>query len=639
MRAVVLLCMRRSGLAVVAAALAAACGDPAARVRVTPLGGNCARPAAGNLVKVTAYSPSGDHSQSLVLDQTLAIGDFPGDTEQIAIEVVVGGGAIGAMGKSPPLDYGALPDGAMIPVAMAPPGGFCELPAMREARGQPLVATAGDGALVLGGVGEAGPLSSAEYFDAATQTFSDVAVPQALVDDQGFTGAALATLPDGRVAVIGGPQRALVVFDPARRVFATDPTLIDGRAFHAAIATGEGEVLVAGGCSGVAALGCSGVARLATLRYALDRLSLPDPSATLASGPRIGGQLFDIGVQRDGRRRYVLAGGTGVPARADRFALDDTDAEAIAGGRVQAAALDGGAVLTAFGDDAAGPPADGTAAVFAPGVAAARSVATAPALRGVRLIALEDGRVAGFGGDAAGRVELYDPARDAWTAQAPPAMTAQTGPLSAPSLARLPDGTVLVVGGDVSPRAWLYRPSLIGPASGSVTAIPASDVSPGVLTAPDPATVTRVTGPVAAWLLTAPADPGLAAALVGGPRIASGSVRAVVQVMSGGVALIAQHTGPGQAIRAELTPGASTRLVQLAGGAERELCTAPAVAMFDPAAPVTLELAIRDHDARLSVNDAQVLACTVAATERGAWGIASLGAGARLVVNLVTVAR
>ena len=636
MRSVVSPCTRSALALVAVAALGAGCGDPAARVQLAPLGGNCARPADGNLVKVTAYTPSGDHSQSVQLDQTLAIADFPGDTEQIAIEVIVGGGTVGAAGKSAPLRYDALPDGATIPVAMVPPGGFCELPAMTVARAQPLVAAAGNGALIVGGVGPSGPLSTAEYFDAATQAFVDVAVPTALVDDQGFSGAALAALPDGRVALVGGPQRAFVVFDPVRRAFVTDPTLIDSRAFHAAIATGDGEVLVAGGCSGVTGGACSGVPRLQTLRYGLDRLSLPDPAAILLSGPRIGAQLFDIGVQRDGRPGFVLAGGTGVAGRADRFALDDTTALAIPGGHVQAAVLDGGAVLTAFGDDALTMP-DGAASVFAPGVAVARSAATAPALRGARLIALEDGRVLEIGGDAMSRVQVYDPTRDAWTTGDPPIPALPA--LSSPSLARLPDGSVLVVGGAVSPRAWLYRPSLIGPASGSITAVPASDASVGVLTAPDPASVARIAGQLPAWLLGAPADGGLAEALVGGPRIADGSVRAVVQVLAGGVALVAQQTGPGQAILAELTPGAPIRLLRLAGGTEQELCRGTAPPSFDAATPVTLQLAIRGGNARLSIDDSEVLACSVATTARGAWGIASLGAGARLAVDLVTVAR
>src|SRR5262249_48083068 len=155
-------------------------------------------------------------------------------------------------------------------------------------------------------------------------------------------------------------------------------------------------------------------------------------------------------------------------------------------------------VLTGFGDDAS---PDGSASVLAPDVAAARLIASAPPLQGVRLIGLEDGRVVGFGGHPMGFVVTYDPTPDQWTTQKP-ASTDQTGMLTAPSLVRLADGSVLVVGGAVSARAWLYRPSLIGPASGSVIAVPVSDTSRGALIAPDPASVMRVAGQLPAWLLT-----------------------------------------------------------------------------------------------------------------------------------------
>jgi hypothetical protein len=63
------------------------------------------------------------------------------------------------------------------------------------------------------------------------------------------------------------------------------------------------------------------------------------------------------------------------------------------------------------------------------------------------------------------------------------------------------------------------------------------------------------------------------------------------------------------------------------------------VAAFDPALAVTVRLAITDEDARLTIDDREVLACELVATVRGAWGVAALGAGARLAVDSVTVAR
>ncbi|MCW5805145.1 MAG: hypothetical protein KIT31_22430 [Deltaproteobacteria bacterium] len=89
---------------------------------------------------------------------------------------------------------------------------------------------------------------------------------------------------------------------------------------------------------------------------------------------------------------------------------------------------------------------------------------------------------------------------------------------------------MLVLGGEAGPsrRAWVFRPSLVGPASGSVTAVPANAASTGVLTPTDPNTADahRRRG----GSLTAPAeDTRLAArALVGGPRMQRGSVRATL---------------------------------------------------------------------------------------------------------------
>jgi hypothetical protein len=142
------------------------------------------------------------------------------------------------------------------------------------------------------------------------------------------------------------------------------------------------------------------------------------------------------------------------------------------------------------------------------------------------------------------------------------------------------------------------------------------------------------------WRLIAPDDALTARALVGGPRMATGSVRAIVQVRQGGVALIAQQRAPGQAIVAELVPDQPPRLVRLDEAGEHTVCSPPpALGPFDSTGAVTLRLAISDHDARLSINDREILVCDLVATDRGSWGIASLGAGAQVVVDSVTVAR
>jgi hypothetical protein len=659
MWSVVLTRTRRSGssgmilVALVVAGVAGAacpgCADPPAQVRLVQLGGDCARPAGGSLVKVTAYTAGGERSETVALDESLAIASFPADTEQIGVEVITGGGAIGAAGKSAPLAFAELGDGATIPVFMAPPDGFCEVGAMTEERARPLVARAGDGVLVVGGEGASGPLATAEYYNRATATFTPVPVPAGIVDEaQGFAGAALATLSDGRVALVGGAGNGFAVFDPATRTFVIDGALPETRAFHAAIAVGDDDVLVAGGCSAVTEAQCAGVQRRQLLRYSPDALDEPDSALPITADDRIGARLFDLGVQVGGRHEYLLIGGSGEPDIADRFAVDDATTAELAGGHAQPVELDGGAVLAAFGDDGAATPASGAAAIYAPGAPAGRPIARAPDLKFVRLIALEDGRVAGFGGnDPMGRVLSYDPTRDAWDLEALPASSDRPGALTGPALARLPDGTVLVTGGSISNQAWLYRPSLIGPASGSITVVPGSDTGRAVLTAPDPATLTRMASPQA-WLLAAPAAPVSGAApdamparaLVGGPRIATGSVLAIVHVLAGGVALIAQQTAPGQAIVAELAPDQPPRLVRLVAGVPSVVCSgSPALPAFDPEAAVTLRLAISASDVRLSLGDRELLACDLAVSERGSWGVAALGAGARITVDSVTVAR
>jgi hypothetical protein len=120
-------------------------------------------------------------------------------------------------------------------------------------------------------------------------------------------------------------------------------------------------------------------------------------------------------------------------------------------------------------------------------------------------------------------------------------------------------------------------------------------------------------------------------------------VTATVHVLAGGVALIARQTGPGDALVARLVPGTPAQLVQLAGGAERVVCSASAaVAPFDAGEQVRLRLTLTDHDARLTSGDRGdevLLTCSLPAGDRGAWGVATLGDGARLTVDVVAVTR
>jgi hypothetical protein len=623
------------------AALACAACKAAPHVSLVPQFGACAPPAGVTAIIVTAYAAAGEQTQSLSGDETLAIDTFPSDTQQLGVTVLVG--TTTYVGKSAPLAFDALDDGAQIPVFVAPVRGFCAVGPMTETRMQPLVAPAGDGVLIVGGLALDGtPSNTVEFYDVSTSTFSAVTVPPALTDVNGFVGASLTPLADGRLALIGGPQRAFSVFDPAVRAFTDAPVLIEPRIFHAAVTTPTGEVIVAGGCSSLQAGAC--VARHQIIAYTLGKLGEPDNALPLMNDVRQAPQMFALGEQGDGKLRYLVTGGA---PGADRFATGDPATELIAGGSEQAATLDGGGVLTAFVTDPKTAAVTGTAAVYVPDADSVRTVATAPALTGARLIELEDGRVAAFGmAGAAPAVALYDPTRNAW--DAPPLLSSVPPALVASSLVRLADGSVLVLGtGDQN--AWRYRPPLVGPASGAITALPGLDSDPTILTPVDPATV-RVPPGTTDWHLRipagsadSPAHPALARALIGGPRMAQGTVSAVVTVTHGGAALVAEQTAPGRAFVAMFTTGQPVRVVQLAGGSATAVCEGQTVGAL---AGATIALAIHGRDATLTVDHAMVAACTLPASAVGAWGVAAIGPDpkpdgddADVTVGSVTVTR
>lgn len=622
---------RRALAALLPIACAVACGDPAAHVGLEPvaLPAGCGKPRNATGIRVIAYTDHGEELRAVGLDETVDLDGFPAATEQLGVEVATGGGQLGAVGKTAPLAFGELEDKATIPIVMLPPGGFCETAGgMTTARRAPLVARAGSGVLVVGGRDAAGNyLGTAELYDPATATFSPVEVSDVL-GATGFAGASLATLPDGRVAISGGPQPVITVFDPETKTFG-ESVLIVSRAFHASIAPGGTQLLLAGGCADVAAGTCSGLVRNSSALYDADKIGSPLLGPVLRAA-RVGAVPFDLGVLDDGKHWYALGGGdpqAGAmdPSAIDRLSPQESDAVTIAGLRAQVALLDGGALVSAF------TPGDAAiVTVAAPGAPAAKATALAPPLVDARLVTLEDGRVAAFGGDAAGAVQLYDPTIDRWQTVQPDLAPA----LLAPTLIALPDGSVLAFdGGTARQTAYLYRPSLVGRSSGSVTVNPGGETTT-VLTPVDPETIQRGQR----WELVATKG-DLARALVGGPRIATGSVRAAVRVAQGGVALLADQVGPGQVLVAELSPGAKARVVRRAGGEQRVLCTGKQVADFDPMIAVTARFEISGTTAHVFRDSEEVATCDVGAVERGAWGVAALGDGARVTVDTVTVAR
>ncbi len=613
------------------------CGDDPAHVTLEPvaLPRSCGRPKNATAIRVTAYTAEGSIARAVGLEEAVDLAEFPDSTEQLSVEVSTGGGLFGAIGKTMPLAFGDLKDKALIPIVMIPPGDFCEAAGfMHVARRAPLVARAGEGVLVVGGRSDAGLwLGTAEYYDPTTSTFADVPV-SGVLGSAGFAGSSLVTLPDGRVAVSGGPQPVITIFDPVTRTFG-ESVLAESRAFHTSIALGGDQLLLAGGCEDSANGTCTGILRNSTVIYDATKISANPTFGPVLRVAHIDATPFELGELSDGNPWFVLAGGTAQgasdPTGADLISPRAGEVTAVTGLSAQIAALDGGALLSAFAAD--GAPVDGRAAVLAPGATTAVPTLPAPALSGARLITLEDGRVAAFGGDPAGGVALYDPTLDRWTTPPPIADSAGPGALVAPTLIRLGDGTVLVFdGGTARSSAYLYRPSLDGPAAGSTTVSPGNTIT--VLTPSDPATVTRSPS----WQLRVTSG-DLARALVGGPRTATGTISATVRVLFGGVALLADQTSPGQVLVGELAEGAKARIVRHAGGEVRVLCSGKTVEAFEPGIGVTVRMDIEGTTAHLFRNDEELVSCDVDAVARGAWGVGALGASGQLIVDTVTVQR
>ncbi|MBV8758760.1 MAG: hypothetical protein JO257_15845 [Deltaproteobacteria bacterium] len=582
----------------------AACGDSPAHVQLAPVN-PCGPAHSPTGLRVIAYTGGGELRRAVPPTE---IDAFPGDTEQLGVEVLGQAGAVIATGKTAPLDFANLPNGDAIPIMMIPPGGFCATPeAPHAARTGPAIARAGNGVLILGGLdGSGAPLATAEYYDAADGTFHDVAVPGAYDDPvNGLAGAVLTELHDGRVALTGTSRELRSYFDPVTRAITKiDP--FDVRAFHAALETSDNQLLVMGGCAGVGSAACDGPVRHESYTYTLDQLDKPRGHApTLPPGEtRLGGRIFDLGVQTDGVRRFVLAPGDGDPGQGDRFALDDFMTEPVAGLHAQTVALDGSALLSA---DASG------AAVILPPGGAAEAITPAPAMTAAQLVTLEDGSVLALGD----QVARYVPTTNVWqTLDAPPV------PLGASRALRLLDGSVFVLAGA---QAFVYRPSLVGPQTGLLTAAPDGSQQ-GILTYPDPAALTRMNGKN---LLTGDGS----RALVGGPKIATGSISASVHVITGGVALIAEQQGPGDAVVGRLVPGDAATITRADGTS----CAGATVTSDELALPITL--AISGHSVTLATSTATKVTCDLPVEARGAWGLAAAGDNAQIDVGPVTVTR
>jgi hypothetical protein len=648
--------MRAAVVALLAAAVAA-CGPTDGHVTLAPVPtvGGCGRPAGAGGLVVSALGDFAPDAIDVGLGAPVAIDSFPPETRQLAVAVLGAGGPL-AVGASQPLQLGQLPDGAEVPILMAPQDGFCEVGPMAEARDRPLIVRAGAGALVIGGQGATGPSRSAEYYDPTKGTFTPVMVPTAL-GAMGTAGATATALADGRAVIVGGPSQAYGIFLPATGAFQTPAgALGEVRAYHAAVALDATRVLLAGGCSTIAAAGgcAAGSQRVTTEILDVDTGALdPGPALTTA---RIGGraQLEATGADLTGPTGVLLTGGVdfaGAPVTAiERFdpAAPGTPAVATPGTGGLGAPLAAGAVLVALASP--GAPAAGAAAVIAPG-AAPYPVASATPRAGAVLVTLEDGTVAAIGGAAGTSVDRYLPAQRAWVATPAGAGSDAPDGIAGSAGVLLDDGTVLVAGGHDSagqPQAgaWIYRPALGGPFQGAVTVTPlvGDDADATAQLDPlDPALVDTATG---AWeIASSPSSGALASwAVIAGPELADGAVTATMRP-TGGVAILLGFAGPSAFDAIVLPAGGIARLERHGPGGISPLCTGSSVpAALGGGTSVTFDVE-REGDRVTATVTPQgeaattVIDCAAGAGTRGKAGVAPVGAGANLIVDTIAVSR
>ncbi|MFT3700403.1 MAG: hypothetical protein QM831_45075 [Kofleriaceae bacterium] len=617
----------------------AACSQDPAHVQLAPLdyGNGCGKVSSVSAIRVTAYAPSGDVRRT---DATIT--DFPADTTQLGVELLVGS-EVTVAGKSAPLGFNDLAEGTQIPIAMAPLEGFCQLPGMAIKRSHPLVARAGAGVLIFGG-DQPDPDSgatgvTAEYYDPATARFIQVDLPDGITE-RVFTNGTIASLTDGRAVITG--DNALLTFNGADHTF-YDPSFIAERAKSASFGLDASHVLVTGGCALGGAADCEGMDAMplhSSYIYEIDdqgkKKGDPAPAPSLLAFDAFGGTLFDIGTISDGSRRLTLARTFDDPTSANQIPIPDGATTAATGMHAQVAQLDGGALLNAFDPDGMTSGDTSPAGILPPENSNNIEVAHPATLSGARLVGLEDGTAIALGAtDVATGGEVlarYIPTTNTWDVR--DAIDVMNFPAGnpAPETIRLADGSVLVLPGDVpSTNAWLYRPSLMGPNEGnSVSAQP--DASGNVLTTPWPETVTRE----GRTSLTLHGDDGLTArALVGGPRRVYGTLLASVNVASGGVALIARQSAPARLLAAILVPGEPARIERHDGAQTTTLCTGSTVSTDLSGA---LMLSVASDSITASVGATALVSCNTSADpiapEAGSWGIASTANGSLGIVTI-----
>ncbi|MBT8493642.1 MAG: hypothetical protein KJO07_11330, partial [Deltaproteobacteria bacterium] len=305
-------------------------------VRVPTLDPACGDLGSASSVRVRALGefPAGDQAAVVVSADggEVAIESFSPRLQAVAVEVLGPDGTDLLVGRSAAFDFSDVEDGQELPVFLAAPDGACEVEGMSRARVGPRLVPLGDGALVIGGVDDDGPVATVERFRPAAGDFEILGDDHFGTGSGGFIGASL-TAVGNRAIAVGGPVTAWQAWE-LDGTSAGPQFLPEARAFHAAVAIDSNRVLLAGGCSQVVtgSQSCAPGSALRTTSV------LDIDSGEIERGPRllsdrIGGTAY---VDVDGT--VILVGGT------------DLDGSAIASGeRLELGADEGVAIANLSG--------------------------------------------------------------------------------------------------------------------------------------------------------------------------------------------------------------------------------------------------------------------------------------------------
>lgn len=580
-------------------------------VRVVPeVDPSCGAPTDAGFTTITALGdfPEGNTISYInnAIQPKISIDTFPAETRALEVVVRANGGAELTVGRTREFDLSELEDGSEIPVFMAKPRGFCPTGSMGDFRAQPLVARAGGGVLVAGGLDSNDELvPTAEWYDPDRGQFLPLGDrPYATVTEGGLLGASMTTLADGRVAIVGGNAQAYQIYEPTTGTFDTPGYLGSPRAFHAAAALPDDSVALIGGCTEVIA--DSGQCNFESATRSVQVLDLE--SGQLTDSPRLG-------IARVGGSAYVEPSGTvlvfggldgdgnAVSAVERIDPMGGSPTETITDAEGSLAPLLSGGVLVGFA-----PNADPASAwVVPPESAVGSPVGDGPGpLDGATLTPLEDGKVLVFGGSAepgGSDTEvlpgsLYGPFPEGFLPLDPvPVASGLLPQRTGHASVRLDDGSVLLLGGrrgDLALKdAWIYRHNLTGPLTPAVeislgdNARQAELLSPsdpargGLVYPPDSQPTYRLEGSgtdetaVSEWVIAA------------GPRFINPRITTRLGASAGGVAILLGYMSPNRYYYVELRESEPVRLLRVepdAGGPE-VICTG------DPLGDSDLEVA------------------------------------------------